>query len=77
MPHIIVKHFDATLTEQQRQRLSEALTQAATQAFDCSEHAVSVALRPIDPEIWHSSVYAPDIEARADELIKLPNYAAI
>ncbi|NSY41455.1 tautomerase family protein [Leisingera sp. ANG59] len=77
MPHVIIKHFDATLTGGQQRALSDAVTQAVTQAFGCSEHAVSIALRPVRPDDWASSVYAPDIEGRPQELIRSPDYSAI
>ncbi|AHD02171.1 tautomerase family protein [Leisingera methylohalidivorans] len=77
MPHVIIKHFDATLTDVQRSALSDAITKAATQAFGCSEHAVSIALRPVNPDDWSNSVFAPDIEGRPQELIRSPDYSAI
>lgn len=77
MPHILIKHFDATLTQQQQDMLSEEISQAVVKAFGCSPHAVSLALRPINPEEWDAKVFQPDIEAHSNELIRSPNYSAI
>lgn len=76
MPHVIIKHFAATLTAEQHSTLSEAITQSVTQAFGCSPHAVSIALRPVAPDDWHSSVFVQDIQTHPQELIKSPDYSA-
>lgn len=77
MPHVIIKHFDASLTTEQHRALSEAITQSVSHSLGCSPHAVSIALRPVGPDDWHDSVFVPDIETRPQELIKSPNYSAI
>ncbi|WP_282092828.1 tautomerase family protein [Epibacterium ulvae] len=77
MPHVIIKHFDAALTGEQHAELSEAITRSVTQALGCSPHAVSIALRPVAPDDWHSSVFVPDIETCPQELIKSPDYSAV
>ncbi|UWQ35309.1 tautomerase family protein (plasmid) [Leisingera sp. M527] len=77
MPHVIIKHFDATLTAEQHAALSEAITRSVTQVFGCSPHAVSIALRPVAPDDWHGSVFVPDIKTRPQELLKSPDYSAV
>ncbi len=77
MPHVIVKHFDTALTPEQHAALAEAITRSVTQAFGCSAHAVSIALRPVAPDEWHHSVFVPDIKTRPQELIKSPDYSAV
>ncbi|UWQ78685.1 tautomerase family protein [Leisingera sp. S132] len=77
MPHVIIKHFATTLPAEQHATLSEAITQSVAQAFGCSAHAVSIALRPVAPGDRHGSVFVPDIETRPQELIKSPDYSAV
>ncbi|WP_036333174.1 amino acid adenylation domain-containing protein [Microbispora sp. ATCC PTA-5024] len=74
MPHVSIKHFPVSLTEQQHSDLVAAVTAAMTSAFGCDEGAVSIILEPVAKELWDQQVYIPEIVNRRHELGKLPNY---
>jgi 4-oxalocrotonate tautomerase len=73
MPHVTVKHFPASLSADQADALSKALTAAVTEAFGCPDRVVSIALRPVPAEVWNEQVYLPEI-AECDSLLKQPDY---
>lgn len=75
MPHIDIKSFPKTLTEQQKQALAEAMTDLITEHFSCKPGSVSVALSYVDPEQWKSEVWEPEIQQAAERLIKKPEYS--
>ena len=74
MPHINIKHFPTPLTDEQEVRLVSALTAAVQNAFDCDEGVISIALEPVEQEVWHERVYLPEIVNRKQLLHKIPNY---
>ncbi|WP_434389954.1 tautomerase PptA [Melittangium boletus] len=74
MPHVNIKHFPAELSEEQRARLAEAITQAVTSALGCRDGAVSIALEPVAKDVWNEQVYVPEIVNRKHLLCKIPNY---
>jgi thioesterase domain-containing protein/phenylpyruvate tautomerase PptA (4-oxalocrotonate tautomerase family) len=74
MPHVNIKHFPVTLSEEQKNELIMVLTQAIQNAFFCDEGVISIALEPIKPEVWNEQVYVPEIEHRKSLLCKVPNY---
>jgi len=74
MPHVNIKHFPVPLSDEQQSELVAAVTKAMTKAFGCDEGAVSIALEPIDKEVWNEKVYLPEIVNRRDILGKVPNY---
>ncbi|MGW7230894.1 hypothetical protein [Streptomyces cyaneofuscatus] len=43
-------------------------------AFRCDEGVISVALEPVEKEVWNERVYLPEIVQRKDLLHKTPNY---
>ncbi len=73
MPHVTIKHFPASLSTDQTDALSKALTAAVTDAFGCPEGVVSIALEPVAAEVWNEQVYLPEIAER-DSLLKRPDY---
>lgn len=73
MPHINIKHFPS-LTEEQHIALAKRITAAITDVVGCDESAVSIAVEPIEPEVWNEKVYIPEIVERKDTLIKTPDY---
>lgn len=73
MPHVTIKHFPATLAEDQALALSNALTAAVADAFGCPDAVVSIALRPVAAEEWDEQVYQPEI-AGNKSLLKQPEY---
>jgi len=74
MPHINIKHYPAPLTDAQQAELVAAVTSAVTTAFGCPEGVVSIALEPVEEEVWNERVYGPEIVARGELLRKKPNY---
>lgn len=74
MPHINVKYFPIPLTGEQEDRLVSALTAAVRNAFDCDEGVISIALEPVEQEVWHERVYLPEIVDRRQLLHKVPDY---
>jgi 4-oxalocrotonate tautomerase len=73
MPHAIVKLY-AGRSEEQKQRIAEAVTQAIMASAGSNEAAVSVSIEDIAPDDWTEKVYRPDITARPDILYKKPGY---
>lgn len=74
MPHVHIKHFPKDFTDEQRQRLSEALTTVVVEHFGTYDGAVSIALEPVVPDTWETRVTVPDVQGRAELLIKEPHY---
>jgi phenylpyruvate tautomerase PptA (4-oxalocrotonate tautomerase family) len=74
MPHVNIKHFPTPLTDAQRSALIAALTTAIQDAFGCEERVISIALEPVDADVWHETVYVPEIVHRNDLLHKTPDY---
>lgn len=71
MPHIIVKLYPGR-TEEQKVRLTEAITKDVVEIAKCQEESVSVAIEEIDPEHWAEKVYEPDILNNESLLYKKP-----
>jgi 4-oxalocrotonate tautomerase len=74
MPHINIKHFPVTISEEKQARLVASLTEAVTAAFGCPEGVISIALEPVHQDAWQQKVYGPEITGRAELLFKKPNY---
>ncbi|KAF0094355.1 MAG: hypothetical protein E1N59_2071 [Puniceicoccaceae bacterium 5H] len=73
MPHIIVKAWPGK-SEDQKQRLAEAITRDVMEIFHYGEESVSVALEEIPAERWKQDVYGPDIKGHPERLLKKPGY---
>jgi 4-oxalocrotonate tautomerase len=73
MPHIIVKLYPGK-SEQQKNRLAEAITEDVMKVFNYGEESVSVAMEEVKPQDWTEKVYKPDIAAKSDKLYKKPGY---
>lgn len=73
MPHINIKHFPS-LSEEQHIALAKSITEAITQVVGCDAGVVSIAVEPVDPEVWNEQVYIPEIVGRKETLIKIPEY---
>jgi 4-oxalocrotonate tautomerase len=73
MPHINIKHFPS-LTEEQHIALAKSITEAVTNVIGCDASVVSIAVEPVDPELWDEQVYIPEIVGRKETLIKIPEY---
>ncbi|MEU6863833.1 amino acid adenylation domain-containing protein [Streptomyces sp. NPDC046876] len=74
MPHVNIKHFPTALSDEQHSELLSAVTKAVTDAFGCDAGVVSIAVEPIDKELWNEEVYIPEIVGRRHILGKVPNY---
>jgi phenylpyruvate tautomerase PptA (4-oxalocrotonate tautomerase family) len=74
VPHVNIKYFPTPLSEQQQSELVAAITQAVKSAFKCDEGVISIALEPVDKQVWNERVYVPEIVNRKDLLRKTPNY---
>ncbi|MFT5636277.1 MAG: 4-oxalocrotonate tautomerase [Cognaticolwellia sp.] len=73
MPHINIKHFPS-LTEEQHIALAKSITEAITTVFGCDEGVISIAVEPVEPDVWNKQVYIPEIVGRKKILIKTPDY---
>lgn len=73
MPHINIKHFPS-LSEEQHIALAQSITEAITKVVGCDAGVVSIAVEPVDPEVWNEQVYIPEIVGRKETLIKIPEY---
>ena len=76
MPHVIVKMYSGR-SEEQKQKLAEAVTKAVTAITGNSEDSVSVSIEDVAPSDWTETVYTPDIENGAGKLYKLPGYGPL
>lgn len=73
MPHVIVKMLPGR-TEDQKQRLAEAITKDIMAIAKCEEKSVSVAIEEVDLNQWAEKVYRPDILENEANLYKKPGY---
>ena len=73
MPHVTVKLWPGK-TEQQKNRLAEAITKNVMNILQYGEESVSVAMEEVKPQAWVERVYKPDIKRNLDKLYKKPGY---
>jgi len=73
MPHVIVKLYPGR-SEEQKKRLTQAITQEVVDIIQCDEKFVSIAFEEIDPDQWPEQVYKPDILDKRQHLYKEPGY---
>jgi 4-oxalocrotonate tautomerase len=73
MPHVIVKLWPGK-TEQQKNRLAEAITKNVLDILHYGEESVSVAMEEVKPQDWAERVYRPDIKPNLDKLYKKSGY---
>ena len=73
MPHVTVKLWPGK-TEQQKNRLAEAITKNVMNILQYGEESVSVAMEEVKPQDWVERVYKPDIKRNLDKLYKKPGY---
>jgi 4-oxalocrotonate tautomerase len=73
VPHVIVKLWPGKSDDQKR-RLTDAITRGVMESLDYGEEAVSVALEEIAPAAWTAQVYEPDILGNWANLTKQPGY---
>jgi len=73
MPHVIVKMHPGR-TDEQKKKLTQAITNSVVEITKCEEKSVSVAIEEIAPEDWAETVYRPDIIEKEKTLFKKPGY---
>jgi 4-oxalocrotonate tautomerase len=73
MPHVIVKLWPGK-SEQQVERLAEAITKDVMDILHYGEESVSVAMEEVESQDWVEKVYIPDIKNKWDPLYKKPGY---
>lgn len=73
MPHVIIKLAQGR-SDEQKEKLAEAVTKAVMEGVSVPEAAVSVAIEDIEPDRWTDDVYRPDIQGRWKQLCKKPGY---
>lgn len=73
MPHVIVKLYSGK-SEQLKQALARAITEAVTNSLGYGEDSVSVGIEDVEPSDWTDQVYEPDIIAKAQTIYKKPGY---
>jgi 4-oxalocrotonate tautomerase len=73
MPHVIVKLWPGK-SEQQKQRLADAITKDVTSILGYGDESVSVGFEEVGAGDWRDQVYQPDIIGKADTLYKKPGY---
>ena len=56
MPHIVVKLWPGR-TEQQKKRLTEAITRDVSRIFDLDDGYISIAFEEIEADDWDDKVY--------------------
>lgn len=61
-------------SEQQKRRLSDAITRDVSEVLHYGEDAVSVAVEEVPPTEWKERVYQPDIQEKSVTLYKKPGY---
>ncbi len=73
MPHIVVKLWPGK-SENQKQRLADAITKDVMEILNYSEKSISVAVQEVKPENWAAEVYRPEVQINIEQLYKKPGY---
>lgn len=73
MPHIKIKIYP-DVTEEQKQKLAEAITKQVTEITGKPEMFVSIDIVEVPEENWMDEVYAADIKPNFESLYKKPGY---
>jgi 4-oxalocrotonate tautomerase len=73
MPHVVVKLWPGK-SEQQKNRLAEAITKDVMSVLHYGEESVSVGFEEVKAKDWMEKVYKPDIQNKWDTIYKKPGY---
>lgn len=73
MPHVTVKLWPGK-SEQEKNRLAEAITKDVMDILRYGEESVSVAMEEVKSQDWVEKVFKPDIQNKWDRLYKKPGY---
>lgn len=71
--HVIVKLWPGK-SEQQKQRLADAITRDVMTVLQYDKESASVAFEEVPSKDWMEVVYKPDIQAKWDQVYKKPWY---
>jgi len=74
MPHVIVKMWPGK-SEQQKQRLADAITRNVVEVLGYGEESVSVGIEEVPAGEWAEEVFEPDIRGKPNTLYKEPGYS--
>lgn len=74
MPHVIVKLWPGK-SENQKQKLADAIAQSVMEILNYGEESVSVAMEEIPSTEWAEKVYRPEVIGKAGQLYKKPGYS--
>lgn len=74
MPHVDIKCFPRSLTDEQKTALAADITEVIIRHLQSKDSSVSVALNEIEPEAW-KAVWDTEIEPQMARLIKKPGYS--
>ena len=73
MPHVIVKLWPGK-SEQQKQRLAQAITKKVMDILDYGEESVSIDMEEVRSQDWAEKVYVPHVKNKWDRLYRKPGY---
>ena len=73
MPHITLKMYQGR-TEEQKEAVTKALSEALKSTLGCSDEHVSVSIYDYDPKEWGEKVFYPEIMGSGEHLYKKPEY---
>lgn len=74
MPHVDIKCFPRSLTNEQKAALAADITEVIIRHLQSKDSSVSVALNEIEPDAWQG-VWDAEIAPQMDTLIKKPGYS--
>lgn len=74
MPHVDIKCFPRSLTDEQKTALAADITEVIIRHLQSKDSSVSVALNEIEPEAW-KVVWDKEIMPQMARLIKKPGYS--
>ena len=74
MPHVDIKCFPRSLTNEQKTALAADITEVIIRHLHSKDSSVSVALNEIEPDAWQG-VWDAEIAPQMDTLIKKPGYS--
>ncbi|MFE8071759.1 tautomerase family protein [Marinobacteraceae bacterium S3BR75-40.1] len=74
MPHVVVKLWPGK-SEEQKQRLAEAITREMVDILQSGEQSISIGFEEVPAEEWKEAVYDPEIRGKSETLYKKPGYS--
>ena len=74
MPHVDIKCFPRSLTNEQKTALAADITEVIIRHLQSKDGSISVALTEVEPEAWQG-VWDAEIAPQMTRLIKKPGYS--